>query len=93
MVWTSRVRQVSEQFEDIMDRLCGDNYTFSLDIEEKENEFGGNPHRKVTFNMNANDIPYKEKVFNWHMASQTENGFINEIKAYLLDTLDAVVNL
>lgn len=94
MMWNDKITMVGEQFSDIIAALKGNNECrISLVCNEKENAYGGNPARSVTFNMEMGDIPYKEKVFSWQMASQTEEGFVNGVKAYLMDVLDAVVNL
>lgn len=87
-----KIEMIAEQFDDIINGF-GNHGDFSLVYSEKPNEFGGNPHIQVVFNATINTISYKEKIFVWQMASQTEQGFINEIKAHLFDVLDSVVNL
>ena len=83
---------IKEQFDDILQSLNA-KAKYKLEYNYKENSFGGNPEISVEFEGVINDVPYKEKTFLWHMAAQTEQGFINEIKAYLFDVLDSISNL
>lgn len=87
-----KISMIEEQFDDILSH-AGDHGNMKLTYNYKENEFGGNPYIWVDLKANINSIPYKEKKFTYHMASQTEIGFINEIKAWLFDMLDGVANL
>ena len=94
MNWNEKIALAKEQFTDVVEALPGgEKYKISLVCDEKPNPFGGNPTEIVTFSMTGGDIPYKEKVFEWHIAGKTEDEFVDEVKAYLLDVLDGLVNL
>lgn len=87
-----KIGMIEAQFDDVLSH-SGDHGYMKLTYNYKENKFGGNPHVWVDLEANINSIPYKEKRFTYQMASQTEIGFINEIKAWLFDMLDGVANL
>lgn len=94
MNWNEKIALAKEQFADVVEALSGGGkYDISLICKETPNKFGGNPTRTVTFSMTGGEIPQKEKIFTWQMASQTEDDFVNEVKAYLLDVLDGLANL
>lgn len=88
-----KVDGLQERFNDILDAMHA-RYDYRLYAVTIPNEYGGNPETTACFeNVVINDIPYKNKYFKWQRATQTENGFINGIMAYLFEVLDGVANL
>lgn len=87
-----RLLGVKEQLYDILQHLSGD-AEIKMDLEIEENPNGGNPTPVVTYSYRAAYVKGKEVQFRWALVSKTEDDFINEIKAYGLDCVDAVANL
>lgn len=93
-MWEDKIYMIEEQFNDILEKIATRaGYSFTLKPEEKKNPYGGNPERSVSFSAVINDIPYKDKKFTWHLASQSETDFINSVKSYLFDVLDGAANM
>lgn len=92
MELSNKIGIIKEQYMDILQALTSD-FEITLNYEHIENIFGGNPTEKVTFSANINGIPYKAKEFCYMGYNKTKDAFINEIKSYLMDTLDSVINL
>lgn len=88
------IQDISEQFGRVMDHFFGlsnkelTRCKFNFDLTVKENEFGGNPNVCVEFSYVTPLNPI-EKVFRFHLESETQDDFINRIKAWLFDLVDA----
>ena len=80
-----RVNGVIQQAEDIFEHF-GAEPVFNLESETIWD-------LRVTFTYKTKSFNGKVKVFNYNPASKTQDEFINEIKAYMLDCVDAFINL
>ena len=65
----------------------------SFDIVEIPNPYGGNSELHVGFYYVGRLYNGKTKRFIYCPASQTEQGFIDEIRSYLLDCVYGFINL
>ena len=79
-----------DQTEDIFEYFS---VTPVFNVSVIENEYGGNPEVKVDFTYAAKHLNGKPKQFILRPAIQTGEAFINEIRAYMFDCVDAFVNL
>ena len=88
------VRKIQEriipQAEDIFEHFYAKP---DFTITEIPNELGGNSELHVSFRYHARYYDGKMKEFVYRPASQTQEAFINEIRAYLLDCVDGLINL
>lgn len=82
--------EVVQQAEDIFEHFQAKPV---FDIVEIPNEYGGNSELRVGFYYTGRLYNGKTKQFVYRPASQTEQGFINEIRSYLLDCVDGFINL
>lgn len=82
--------EVIQQAEDIFEHFDA---RPRFDVVEIPNEYGGNSELRVTFTYTTPHYRGKEVTFAYNPASKTQDGFINEIKAYLLDCVDTFINL
>lgn len=82
--------EVIQQAEDIFEHF---NAVPRFEIKEVPNEFGGNSELHVTFWYLWRDMIGKLKTFVYRPATQTQDGFVNEIRSYLLDCVDTFINL
>ena len=64
-----------------------------FEVKTINNPFGGNPETHVGFTYTTKHFNGKPKLFSYRPASQTVDEFINEIRAYMFDCVDAFVNL
>lgn len=64
-------------------------YTLSMETFVKENPLGGNPNITVEIvsKHDCCECQVSSKVFTWCMTVQTKEAFINEIKAYIFDSI------
>lgn len=62
-------------------------------IAEATNSHGGNPELFIIFSYTCKLYEGKTKKFVYRPASQTETGFIQEIRSYLLDCVDTFINM
>ena len=83
-------QNVIQQAEDIFEHF---NAKPVFDIVEIPNESGGNSELHVGFYYQGRLYNGKMKQFVYRPAVQTEQGFINEIRSYLLDCVDGLINL
>ena len=87
------VAMISEQMRDILESMGATVQRFELDYKEIPNAFGGNPQGLTTFNATINHIPYKTARLIWQRHAETEEDYINSIRAYMFNVLDGVANL
>lgn len=81
--------EIIQQAEDIFEYF---GMVPSFSIVEVPNPCGGNSELHVTFKYTGR-YEGREEKFIYRPATQTQNGFLNEIKAYLLDCVDTFVNI
>jgi len=81
---------VIEQAEDIFEHF---NAKPKFSITEIPNAYGGNPELHVDFSYSGRLYNGVQKTFVFKPTSQTEQGFVNEIRSYLLDCVDGFVNI
>jgi hypothetical protein len=81
---------VVQQAEDIFEHFHAEPV---FDIVEIPNSYGGNSELHVGFYYRGRLYNGKTKQFVYRPASQTEQGFINEIRSYLLDCVDGFINM
>ena len=81
---------VVQQAEDIFEHF---NAVPHFSMVEIPNPCGGNSELHVGFYYTGRLYNGKTKQFVYRPASQTETGFIHEIRSYLLDCVDTFINL
>lgn len=80
-----------EQLEDILDALHMEHDITCkyIEYDPKDANFYGLTH----FTAKINKLPYRTVVIRYRPIAETEEQYVNRVKAYLLDVLDAAVNL
>lgn len=79
-----------DRINDIFDYFHATPY-FLFEVES--NPYGGNPELIVTFRYDTKMFPGKTVKFVYRPAFTTVQNFVNEIKSYMFDCVDAFVSL
>lgn len=82
--------EVVQQAEDIFEHFHAVPHFSMVEIP---NPCGGNSELHVGFYYTGRLYEGKTKQFVYRPASQTETGFIQEIRSYLLDCVDTFINM
>ena len=92
---TSNIKEeiisIKERFSDMLDSFSR-SYNIELDYQEHEPQ-GSNFYGITTFKGTINGIPYKVKELKYMPYKETAESYINSVKAYLFEVLDAVAAL
>lgn len=80
-----------EQLEDILDALHMEHDITCkyIEYDSTDANFYGITH----FVAEINKLSYRSAVIRYRPIAETEEQYVNRVKAYLLDVLDAAVNL
>ena len=87
-----KILGVKEQMNDILDRLTDSDFSISLDYTEYH-PADANYYGVAAFKAKIKGVNFKDMTFDYHPASMTAEDYVNVVKAYMLDVLDAVVNI
>ena len=79
-----------DQAEDVFDHF---NATPIFEVKTIENPRDGTFSAHIEFTYKTKYFNGKPKLFSYNSSAQTVDNFINEIRSYLFDCIDAFVNL
>ena len=83
---------IKEQLHDILERIVGSDFTFSLEYEEftpKDVNYYG----ITTFHAVIKDVKFQETTFKYMPALMTAQDYVNKIRADMFNVIDGVVNV
>ena len=83
---------IREQLHDILERIVGSDFTFSLEYEEFTPK-DANYYGITEFHAVIKDVKFKETTFKYMPALMTAQDYINSIRAYMFDVIDGVVSV